>query len=416
LKQIKYFTIIGLAVLCSGFFNQLEAQKHEQVLVANGGYYGMYLNNITVGAYDPVSKKYANFDTFPGNSPKEFLLEYNTAYLATDERIVKYNLDNNTRIGMSSSWKKGGIRRLAFYGLYIVATTNVNNYIAIFKKSDLSLVNASRLQSAAEGITIVGDTAYLTMGFSFSGDTGKIGVYDLKNMQYNRTILLDNAARGISKMYNDGKKVIGVSEYPNARIIEYDVQSGKFTIINPGTSMSGTFDLRNQLLYSNFGDGIGTFNTSTGAVTHSLVPFVYYDGAAYDTLSKGYYYTSLSYASPGTGYRTNASGKVIDSFGIGVAPKAVAIDYHTLAGIKEPPITQISFGLYPNPANNLLNIQLPHTEEFNVVIYDMTGRELLQISQAQGNMSLPLESLEKGVYIIKVQSESSTGFRKFIKE
>jgi hypothetical protein len=419
MKHLKNISLTFLAIVCSGLFNLSIAQKHEQVLIANGGHAFALNNMIRVGAYDPSTKKYANFDSFPGNSVTEFLLDYNNAFLATDAGIVKYGLDNNnTRLAKTTD---GSIRRIASYGVYILATVNdyfTKTHLKVFKKSDLSLVKSSSFPVAAEGVTVVGDTAYLALegSYPYKGDTGKIGIYDLKHMALVRTILLDTATKGISKLYNDGRYVIGVTEYPYSRITKYDIQTGRFTISDPGSFLFGTFGLRNNLLYSNFGDGIGTFNTSTGAITHSLVPYVNYAGAAYDTVSKGYYYTSLSYSSNGKGYRTDNSGKVTDSFDIGVSPEAVAIDYHTLSGIDETAITEINFGLFPNPSHDFLNIILPKDEKLKVSIFDMAGRELMEIPAAKGLMSISLENLERGMYIVRVQGNQSTGTRKFMKE
>lgn len=80
--------------------------------------------------------------------------------------------------------------------------------------------------------------------------------------------------------------------------------------------------------------------------------------------------------------------------------------------------------LYPNPFNSTakLNIQLPHSDELKLFIYDINGREVFNknfgVVQA-GIMEIDINGnrLSSGVYFIRIQTSYSTALRKgvFIK-
>lgn len=72
-----------------------------------------------------------------------------------------------------------------------------------------------------------------------------------------------------------------------------------------------------------------------------------------------------------------------------------------------------SFTVYPNPASDQLNIQLPEScQHFICYLYDNQGRLVLQQEDAT---TLNLSALTAGWYEVKVQSEDSVFTQKFVK-
>jgi len=82
--------------------------------------------------------------------------------------------------------------------------------------------------------------------------------------------------------------------------------------------------------------------------------------------------------------------------------------------------TQIS--IYPNPANNLLNIEyngFENTNANNIKIYDITGKEVSNYSVTNNNNTtsqLNISNFESGVYIISIQTQNKIIREKFIKQ
>ena len=76
--------------------------------------------------------------------------------------------------------------------------------------------------------------------------------------------------------------------------------------------------------------------------------------------------------------------------------------------------TSFSLSVYPNPVQNILNIQ---TQEIikEIAVYDVLGKKLA-VSQVSTN-SIDVSNLAQGMYIFKVMNDNDKSFStKFIKE
>lgn len=78
--------------------------------------------------------------------------------------------------------------------------------------------------------------------------------------------------------------------------------------------------------------------------------------------------------------------------------------------IKEKRVNTIS--IYPNPTNNILNIEISENLNFKIKIYDSRGQLVLQSDQKKIDVSL----LAKGLYYLNYQSQNSFITSKFIKK
>ncbi len=70
-------------------------------------------------------------------------------------------------------------------------------------------------------------------------------------------------------------------------------------------------------------------------------------------------------------------------------------------GIKENTLENIS--VYPNPVTDKLNIRFPEAGDYGVSLYDLTGREIIQIqSNSADHIQLDVNALGQGQYVLKV--------------
>lgn len=77
---------------------------------------------------------------------------------------------------------------------------------------------------------------------------------------------------------------------------------------------------------------------------------------------------------------------------------------------------RLDFATFPNPASNSLTVQLPSgTEKATVQFYDYIGRLAFTQKVTNAKNSIDVNSLSKGVYILKVVTEDKIGSQKFIK-
>ncbi len=91
-------------------------------------------------------------------------------------------------------------------------------------------------------------------------------------------------------------------------------------------------------------------------------------------------------------------------------PELLGIAWDFVSGVEDQ---ELNFALYPNPAEDLLSIEIAGQIDRTEVI-DMLGN-VISIDET-GQYKLDLSALNNGVYLIKVQTESGVGVRKFVKK
>jgi PKD repeat protein len=82
----------------------------------------------------------------------------------------------------------------------------------------------------------------------------------------------------------------------------------------------------------------------------------------------------------------------------------------------------MTINLFPNPANNVVNLAISSEEAINgtVSILDITGKVAytsnLNVSAGEAQVSLPVDQLPSGVYLVRITSETTQQTMKFIKK
>lgn len=70
------------------------------------------------------------------------------------------------------------------------------------------------------------------------------------------------------------------------------------------------------------------------------------------------------------------------------------------------------FVIYPNPAQNFINITSPLAGEKNVAIYDVLGKQVLNANVTDG--SLNISQLNSGVYIVQITQATTSETKKLV--
>jgi hypothetical protein len=77
----------------------------------------------------------------------------------------------------------------------------------------------------------------------------------------------------------------------------------------------------------------------------------------------------------------------------------------------------LSFEMYPNPVSDLLNIQLPTgTEKAEVSVFDYTGRLVSSKTISSNNTAIDVQKISRGIYMIRVATNTKIGVQRFIKK
>jgi hypothetical protein len=73
---------------------------------------------------------------------------------------------------------------------------------------------------------------------------------------------------------------------------------------------------------------------------------------------------------------------------------------------------EANLSLYPNPANNVLNIVNDGAIITNVAIYNLNGQEVLYSDVNANEIRLNTSSISKGLYIVEIRSNDISTKRK----
>ncbi len=97
---------------------------------------------------------------------------------------------------------------------------------------------------------------------------------------------------------------------------------------------------------------------------------------------------------------------------------AVYVDYVVgpkYQGVNIKDLADNDFVIYPNPASNFIIIKNNSSKNFNLKIFDLTGRIILTKDVSNYTEKIDLSEFTKGVYIIRISSNNKIYNSKFIK-
>lgn len=109
--------------------------------------------------------------------------------------------------------------------------------------------------------------------------------------------------------------------------------------------------------------------------------------------------------------QNDATKKIIQSKIVDILPS-------TISSIQESSLSDSEILIFPNPANEYLNIILPvnSTQENTICITDITGKIVLTSSFSGNKVQLNTSSLETGMYEIKIENKESIFFKRFVQK
>ena len=170
----------------------------------------------------------------------------------------------------------------------------------------------------------------------------------------------------------------------------------------------------------------------------------YYDGFAWNTVAvfdKGvdfengtFYVATVSILESNYTFPTDmkirfmcdASGNKDDVFidDIRITASTQLIASQNLVALHKLPIPvsyseemeELDIKLYPNPAQNTLNIMVPGADDIQVHIFNTTGQLMYYGEELDGQEAIDISKFEKGLYIVKVVSDGEVFTSKLIKQ
>jgi hypothetical protein len=187
--------------------------------------------------------------------------------------------------------------------------------------------------------------------------------------------------------------------------------NGTEKVVSTGT---GTLQLPNGIILNDClqlkntfsGTGAVTIFTISVTLTITNVSYDYYHASQkFPVLSVNYSETTIKQGAGSPTVTNNAS---------------ISINNNLFVGIKETSLNS-NFSIYPNPANNNLNVMLSNgkSENITVKIINNIGQIVKTINLGNStdiNQQIDLSDLSKGIYVVKTTIGNATASKKLVKD
>lgn len=330
-----------IALMLSG--TTLFAQKYvKQIVVANGGLFEFmppFVDNSTVGVYDPYTDIYQVIDTIQTQSVQDLVVADGVAYVAAQDRIVKYDLDTYQRL---DTLAYANVRSITLSGdLMIVGKFfGTGAFLDVYNRNTFAFeFSIPEVTSTVLGAAVIGDSLYVPYNekgtvdqcppFGCFNDTiGRIAVIHIPTESFVRDINLDTIGSGAGQIFQKGNEIYVVSNQYGV-LTTYNNQTGTRTTQQLG--ISGGYTLSGDSLIAAFqgGSTVGIYNVDTQTVTNNgWIVDNYLDGD-YDWINNRFYGTKSDFFSFGSTHIINEQGMEVDSFATAISPEGLAIDFRT---------------------------------------------------------------------------------------
>ena len=165
----------------------------------------------------------------------------------------------------------------------------------------------------------------------------------------------------------------------------------KFTPLNGDTML-----IQIQLYYNGSSVSYGEFKSTTVASgwTSFDIPF-----SSYTTADSGSIFISAYYAN-GFNYLPHGNSVLyVDN---------LSFDTLIIGSVAEQSLKKSFFNLYPNPASDIINLNINNSnnEIFEINIYDVVGKLMHSEILKQNQKQINIENLVNGIYMVSVKSKS----------
>jgi hypothetical protein len=435
-------TLISLIFSCNSIIQAQSNTSAKQVIIANGGKFETgppYSDYVTVESYNLSTQIVTIFNTIYTQSVQDVLINNNYAYVTAQDSIVLYNIDTYQRI---AAVKDSGVNKMALNNNQLIVTKQypIKRFrVEVLDANTLGLLAfVDGIPGDCEGVNVYGNHAYVAMDSGYSGSQGMLAIINTSTWTLDTIVNFGSPAIGIYSVYQYGGYIytVNITPYGAPNI-------GSITKFNPGTYSFSTntyglafgpgYGLDGNLLYlgvtSGTGigtrNGIGAYNLDTQQVQDTDV--IHFSGQSgsvsihsvgLDYVNNKFYTNLGNRTTFGVGVVFSFAGDSLTSYSDGINPDACAIDFRTPTGISGKGVVTDAISIYPNPADNFINIILnSNADTKEIKIMDLTGRviEVRQVQKNENKISMDINNYSSGVYLISFTSNEGTKVRKFVK-
>jgi len=87
-----------------------------------------------------------------------------------------------------------------------------------------------------------------------------------------------------------------------------------------------------------------------------------------------------------------------------------------ITSVQEQPAKKTLFNLYPNPASDIVTLNIDNTinADFTLNIYNVTGELVSSETLRQNQQQINISDLSNGIYMVEIKSKEWNGKQKLI--
>ncbi|MCF8302596.1 MAG: T9SS type A sorting domain-containing protein [Bacteroidales bacterium] len=330
----KFSIATGIIIL---ILTTIQLAAQNKVLLVNGGQYGNPDENPNALVIDPETGNYSVIDTLASPSVQDVLVEENTAYIAAQDSIYKYAVENGEQLAAVSFGSISTVS-LKIYGDYLLVGNwygSTDNNLRVFQKDDLSFVKSIEgVTKGAKDMVIAGDSAFVTQNYtstSWTDSAGYFAVVDLKDLEFTRNIYIDNDDEDLGRLTIYNNMITALNPYSNT-ITTYNINSGEaetnsFPYSVDVNDYGSQMVREGNMLYFAFNSGLGSFNLETQEVVNEQIIDTMITAFTMDTVAGRFFVTQTDYASYRRGLVYSQDGSFIKEFPVGYSPEVLTLLY-----------------------------------------------------------------------------------------
>jgi len=200
---------------------------------------------------------------------------------------------------------------------------------------------------------------------------------------------------------NNGLVITSLENSSSARAVAVQ-GDGKIIVGGIYYSDSGYDFILVRYLASGFLDPSFGANANGVVITNASTGSIFYNDIIYN----------LFFQSDG---KVVVSGRAeTEETGVDFAIARYHTGYHV--GIDKPVQDDWELSIMPNPTNGIINLDFADNNIQKLVVYDMSGKMIIEKAEIQQTQSIDLSSFKNGIYIISIQTDNEVFTSKIIKE
>ncbi len=269
------------------------------------------------------------------------------------------------------------------------------NFVGISLMGDPSLRNDVVMPVSNVVATRIGNNCNIS--WSASTQTNVLGYNIYMKNDTNKTYVKINPALITGTTYTNLCLVYpGIYKYMVRALVLEDVPSGTYYNMSEGIADTA-MNTSNLAIYPNAGiqTQIGsTVNFTASAIGGTVFSWNFGDAG------------TSSLQNPSHIYAVNGNYTATLTVSNSCNSKTFTISVGITTGIT-PNILDESFVLFPNPSSGKIKINTTYIDNFDITVYSSDGRQVYSQNAVGNDKEVNLQSLSKGVYIIKLKDKEN---------